>query len=158
MGDRVYTGSMDNTALGTAVEDIFSLKSPAGKGAELHHMQLSAAAVTTAAEIRLRFKRGVGTLGGSTGGSAPTPQPTDPGDTQAAACTFHFGDTTQATATTFTVLLYFQWNVLLPFDYMPGPETSDREKIDVSSILVLDLPATIVAVTASGFMKWREYP
>lgn len=158
MGDRVYTGVMDNTAIGTAVQDIFSLRTPAGKGAELHHMQLSAAAVTTAAEIRMRFRRGTGSItAGSGGTNVSVMNPTDPGDTQAAACVFHYGDTTQAIAT-FVNLEFFQWNVLLPFDYMPGPETSDREKLDVSSILVLDLPAVIVAVTASGFMKWREYP
>jgi hypothetical protein len=157
MGSRVYEGYMDNAAIGTAVQDVFSLKSPAGKGAELHHMQLSAAGVNTAAEIRMRLKRGTTiTVNGSVG-SAPTPNPADPGDTQAAACTFHYGDTTQYAAT-FVNLVPFQWNVLLPFDYMPGPEVDDRERIDVSSVLVLDLPAVIVAVTASGFVKWREYP
>jgi hypothetical protein len=158
MGRRVYEGMMDNAVIGTAVQDIFSLKTPAGKGAQLHHVQLSAAGVTSAAEVRMRLKRGTGTLGGSTGGTAPTVSPADPGDSQASACTFHINDSNQATAT-FVNLLGFQWNVLLPFDYMPGPEDEDREVIDVSSILVLDLPAAISpAVTASGLMKWREMP
>jgi hypothetical protein len=160
MGSRTYNGYMDNAVIGTAVQDIFSLKTPAAKGAQLHHVSLTAGGVTTVAEIRMRLKRGTGTLGGSTGGTnVTTLPPADPGDTQASGCTFHYGDTTQATATAFVNLVPFQWNVLGPFDYMPGPEDGDREAIDVSSILILDLPAVIAAsLTASGFMKWREYP
>lgn len=158
MGRRIYSVPMDNATIGTAVQDIFSIKTPAGKGAQLHHVQLSAAAVTTAAEIRMRLKRGTGTLGGSTGGTVVTPAIVDVGDTLVAASVAHINDTTQATATAFVTLEFFQWNVLLPFDYMPGPEDEDRDTCDVSSILVLDLPAVIVAVVASGFLKYRELP
>jgi len=71
-----------------------------------------------------------------------------------------FTDTTQATTTgNFTGLaIYFNWNVLLPFDYMPGPEDEDRETALVSQALILDLPAVITATTMSGFIKWREVP
>ena len=94
------------------------------------------------------------------GGTVVTPGIVDAGDTLAATAVAHVNDTTQATTTgNFTGLVeYFQWNVLLPFDYMPGPEDADRETALVSQALILDLPATIVATVMSGFIKWREIP
>ena len=159
MGRRVYVASFDNVAVGTAVQDIFSLKASASKGIQLHHIHLEAAGVTTAAQIRLRLKRGTATVTQGSGGSAPTPAIVDVGDTLAAAAVAHCNDTVQATTSgSFTTLGLFQWNVLLPFDYMPGPEDEDREVADVSQALILDLPAVITATTMSGFIKWREMP
>jgi hypothetical protein len=151
---------MDNATIGTGVQDIFSIKTPASKGAQLHHVQLSAAAVTAVAEVRMRLKRGTATVTLGSGGTAPTAAIVDPGDTQVAASTCHINDTTQATTSgVFTALEFHQWNVLLPFDYMPGPEDEDRDACDVSQALILDLPAAISpAVVASGFFKFRELP
>jgi hypothetical protein len=159
MGRRVYQGGFDNVSVGTAVQDIFSLLAPSSKGIILHHIHLEAASITTAAQIRMRLKRGSATVTNGSGGSAPTPTPTDAGDSLAAAATLHCNDTTQSTTSgAFSVLGYFQWNVLLPFDYMPGPEAEDSEKALISQNLVLDLPAVIVATTISGFIKWEEIP
>jgi len=159
MGRRIYSVPMDNATIGTAVQDVFSIKTPATKGAQLHHIQLSAAAVTTVAEIRMRLKRGTATVTQGSGGSAVTPAIVDFGDTLAAASVAHINDTTQATTSgAFTTLEFFQWNVLMPFDYMPGPEDEDRDTCDVAQALILDLPAVIVAVVASGFLKYRELP
>lgn len=159
MGRRIYVAGFDNIAVGTAVQDIFSLLAGSAKGIQLHHIHLEAAGVTTAAQIRMRLKRGTATVTQGSGGTNVTPAIVDAGDTLAATATAHVNDTTQATTTgAFTTLAQFQWNVLLPFDYMPGPEDEDRECALVSQALILDLPASITQTTISGFIKWRELP
>jgi len=160
MGRRIYSVPMDNANIGTAVQDIFAVKTPANKGAQIHHVQLCAGAVSAVAEIRMRLKRGTATVTLGSGGTVPTPAIVDVGDTLAAASVAHINDTTQATTSgAFTTLEFFQWNVLMPFDYMPGPEDEDRDTCDVSQALILDLPAAITpAVVASGFFKYRELP
>jgi hypothetical protein len=159
MGRRIYVASFDNVAVGTAVQDIFSLLAGSAKGIQLHHIHLEAAGVTTAAQIRLRLKRGTATITNGSGGTNVTPVIVDAGDTLAATATAHVNDTTQATTNgAFSTLAMFQWNVLLPFDYMPGPEDEDREVALVSQALILDLPAGITQTTISGFIKWRELP
>lgn len=160
MGRRIYSAGFDNATLGTAVQDIFSLLASATKGVQLHHIHLEAASVTSPAQIRMRLKRGTATVTQGSGGSAPTPGAVDAGDTLAATAVLHCNDTVQATTTgNFTGLVeYFQWNVLLPFDYVPQSEDEDREVGLVAQALILDLPATITATVASGFIKWREIP
>jgi hypothetical protein len=160
MPRRIYAGGFDNVSIGTAVQDIFSVKSGASNGIKLHHIHLEAASVTTAAQIRMRLKRGTATVTQGSGGSAPTPGAVDVNDSLAAGSVLHCNDTTQATTSgNFTgLVIYFQWNVLLPFDYMPGPEDEDRDRCTVSQALILDLPAVITATTVSGFIKWEEYP
>lgn len=159
MGRRIYVAPFDNVAIGTAVQDIFSLLAGTTKGIQLHHIHLEASGVTTAAQIRLRLKRGTATVTQGSGGTVPTPAIVDAGDTLASTTVAHVNDTSQATTTgAFTSLAFFQWNVLLPFDYMPGPEDEDREVALVSQALILDLPAVITATTMSGFIKWREMP
>lgn len=160
MGRRIYTAGFDTAALGTAVQDVFSLLAPAAKGVQLHHIHLEAAGVTSPAQIRLRLKRGTVTVTQGSGGTAPTPGMVDAGDTLAAGAILHCNDTTQATTTgNFTgLVIYFQWNILLPFDYVPQSEDEDREVALPGQLLALDLPTTIVATTASGFIKWREIP
>lgn len=159
MSARVYTAGFDNVAMGTAVQDIFSLKAGAAKGIQLHHIHLEAAAVTTPIQIRMRLKRGTATVTQGSGGSTPTPGLVDVGETLASTSTLHCNDTAQATTTgNFTGLIkYFQWNLLLPFDYIP-PSEEDRETCDVAQAFILDLPATITAFTGSGFITWREWP
>ena len=160
MGRRIYSAGFDTVSIGTAVQDIFSLLAGTTKGIQLHHIHLEASGITTAAQIRLRLKRGTATVTQGSGGSTPTPGFVDSGDTLAATAVLHCNDTSQATTSgNFTTLLeYFNWNVLLPFDYMPGPEDEDRETGLVNQALILDLPAVIVATTVSGFIKWRETP
>lgn len=159
MGRRVYQAGFDNVACGTAVQDLFSLLAGTAKGIILHHIHMEAASITTAAQLRLRLKRGTATVTQGSGGSTPSIIATDAGDSLAATAVLHCNDTTQATTSgAFSTMALFQWNVLLPFDYMPGPESEDREKALVSQALILDLPAVIVATTISGFIKWEETP
>lgn len=160
MGRRIYKSGVDTVAIGTAVQDIWSLLAGASNGIQLHWMQCTAASVTTAAQLRLRLKRSnATTVTQGSGGTAPNKNLVDDGDTKAAGSTVHANDTTQLVAGSLTVYQeYFQWNVLLPFDYMPGPEDEDRPACSVSEAFVLDLPAVIVATTISQNVSWREYP
>jgi hypothetical protein len=162
MGRRIYTAGFDTISLGTAPMDIWSLFNGTSNGAQLHWLQLTASAVTTAAQERMRLKRGTITVTQGTGGTTPAKNLVDDGDTKVSGATLHANDvTTQATTTgNFTGFLeYFQWNVLLPFDYMPGPEDEDRPADGVSEIFILDFPASpAVAYVCSSFLRWREYP
>lgn len=158
MGRRIYMAGFDNVSIGAAVQDIFSLKASAAKGIQLRHIHLEAAGITTAAQIRMRLKRLTATVTQGSGGSVPTIVPVDATDSLAAAAILHVNDTSQATGGATQVFGYFQWDVLLPFDYMPGPEDEDRETADVAQALILDLPSTITATTVSGFIKWAERP
>lgn len=160
MGRRIYNAGIDTITIGTAVQDIWSLLAGGTNGIQLHWVQLTAASVTTAAQVRLRLKRGTATVTIGSGGSTPAKNLTDDGDTKASASTLHANDTVQATTSgNFTALVkYFQWNVLLPFDYMPGPEDEDRDACGVAEAFILDLPATIAATVVSSFIQWREYP
>lgn len=160
MGRRVYTSGIDNVSIGTAVQDIWLLFAGASNGIQLHWFQITAAGVTTAAQIRMRLKRGTATVTAGSAGSTPAKNLIDDGDTKASGATVHANDTTQATTSgNFTGLVkYWQWNVLLPWDYMPGPEDEDRDTCSVSEALIIDLPAVITATTVSSFITWREYP
>jgi hypothetical protein len=160
MGRRIYKSAVDTVAIGTAVQDIWMIHSAASNGVQLHWAQCTAASVTTAAQLRLRLKRGTATVTNGSGGTAPAMNLVDDGDSKAAGSTVRANDTTQATTSgNFTGFVeYFQWNVLLPFDYMPGPEDEDRPTCSVSEALILDLPAVIVATTISENVSWREYP
>jgi hypothetical protein len=158
VGRRIYEAGFDNQSIGSAVQDIFSLLAPATKGIQIHWVHLSAAAVTSPAQIRLRIGRATATVTQGTGGTAPTGFSTDAGDTLASVVTCHCNDTTQATTTGTFFYKYDQWNVLLPYDYQPGPEDEDRDAVLISQLWRLDLPGVVTAVVASGFIKWRELP
>jgi hypothetical protein len=156
--DRIYTAMFDNVTV-SAVQDVFSLKAGAANGIVLHHIMISAGGVTAAAEIRLRLKRLPATVTIGSGGSAPTVQFADSGDTKASTLTnLRANDTTQATTSgTAQILLPWQWNVLNFFEHLPVPE--DREHFAAAEACVLDIAATPGAATIlSGWIKWAEVP
>lgn len=156
MGQRVYSTFFENVTI-AAVQDIFLLKAGAANGVELHQIDLSAGGVTAPAEIRIRVKRLPATVTNGSGGTAPTMSPTDSGDTKAATATVRANDTTQATTSGTSITLQaHQWNVLLPFQYLPAPE--DREVIQPSEALVLDIAGAPASTVVSGTIKWRELP
>lgn len=154
--DLVYTVRFDNVTI-AAVQDIFNLKASANKGLEVRQISLSAGAVTSPAEIRLNLKRHPVTVTQGSGGTTPTAQKVDSRNPVAATATPHANDTSQGTTSgTAVILESWQWNVLLPFDYMPGPTDSDRDSCDVSEALILEVVATPASTVVSGFFKWAE--
>lgn len=156
MGHRVYAANFENVTI-AAVQDVFSLRAAGAQGAELHHIMLSAGAVTAAAEIRLRLRRLPATVTAGSVGTAPTISAIDSGDTKTATCVVRANDTTQATTSgTALTLLAWQWNVLGMFEHLPAPE--DRENIQPGEALVLDIPGAPASTVVSGFIKWLEEP
>lgn len=154
MKEYVFVVPIENVSIGTAVQDIFALKSGAASPIEIHQIHLDAVA-TSAANLRMRLRTATATVTLGSGGSAVTPIKMD--DAQpAAAATSHINDTSQAsTSGAFTTMMGFNWDVVLPFDYLPAPE--DRPKCKAGGEgFVLDLPATITATTVSGYIKWSE--
>jgi hypothetical protein len=141
-----------------AVQDLFALKAGAVNGIEIHQIDLSAGGVTAPAEIRLLMKVAPATVTLGTGGTAPTISPVDSGDTKAAAATGRANDITTQMSTTGTMktLQAHQWNVLLPWQYLPAPE--DREVIQGGEGFALNIPAAPASTIISGTIKWRELP
>ena len=118
---------------------------------------MSAGGVTSPAEIRLRLKILPATVTAGTGGSAPVVSPADSGDTKAATATPRANDTAQATSSgTVKILQAWQWNVLLPWQYLPAPE--DRDVIQANEQITLDIPGAPVSTIVNGSITWRELP
>jgi hypothetical protein len=157
MGQRVYSTFFDNVTV-AAVQDLFSIKAGATNGVELHQVDFSAGAVTAAAEIRILLKCAPVTVTAGTGGTAPVMSPKDTGDTKAATAVVRANDiTTQMTSSgTIKTLAAWQWNVLMPFQYLPAPE--DREVIQALEGLSLVVAATPASTVISGTIVWRELP
>lgn len=157
MGQRVYSMMFDNATV-AAVQDLLMLKAGSANGVELHQIDLSAGGVTAPAEIRLRLKRLPATVTPGSGGSTPTINAVDSGDTKGTTlAAAHANDTVQATTSgTVALLAAWQWNVLTPWQYLPAPE--DREIIQAGEALVLDIPGTPASTAVSGTIKWRELP
>jgi hypothetical protein len=156
MGQRIYKQILENVTI-AAVQDIFSLKAGAANGCELHQIDLSAGGVIAPAEIRLRLKIGSTVVSQGSGGTAPTPSNASSGDTKAANAVLHCNDTTPATTTgAFRSCGAWQWNVLLPFQYLPAPE--DREEIAAGEAVILEIPTggTPASTVVSGTIVWRE--
>jgi hypothetical protein len=158
MGRRVYTSGVNSASIGTPVQDIWTVLAGASNGIQLHWVQLSAVSVATAIQNGIRLKRGTG-VGLGSGGSQPAKNLVDDGDTKASGSTVHANDTAQASGTFTSLTKYWFWNLLLPFDYMPGPEDEDRDTCSVSEALIVDLPGvTPGPQTIDQNITWREYP
>lgn len=157
MGQRVYKATFENVTLSAAIQDVLALRAGSSNGIELHMIDLSAGGVVAPAEIRLRLKRLPATVTNGSGGSNPTGVAADSGDTKASTATVRANDTTQATTSgTAAILGAWQWNVLLPWQYLPAPE--DRDVIQPNEALVLDIPGAPVSTVVSGTIVWRELP
>src|SRR4051794_39213213 len=112
MADRLYTAAIDAVTI-AAVQDIFMLKAGAANGTVIHQIRVSAGGVTSPAELRLRLKRLPATVTNGSGGTTPTINFVDTGDSKAATATLRANDTTQATTSgTAQILAGEQWNVL----------------------------------------------
>ena len=157
MGQRSYVAQFENVSI-AAVQDIFSLKASGTKGFEIHQIELGSIGQTSPTEFRLSLTRVPVTMTQGSGGSVPTINPLDAGDSLPAVVVAHANDTTQSTSTgTIATLLSTTWNVLMPFQYLPAPE--DRPTALVNQGVALTLNAAPGAATSvSGFIKWREFP
>jgi hypothetical protein len=158
MGQRVYTTIFDNVNI-AVIQDLFSLKAGAANGIEIHQIDFSAGGVTAPAEFRILLRSFPATVTSGTGGTAPVISPSDSGDTKASTATARANDITTQMSTSGTAKTVgaYQWNVLMPFQYLPAPE--DRDVIQAAEGFSCNVPsAPGVAVLVSGTIKWRELP
>jgi hypothetical protein len=154
---RVYTVEFENVAV-TAAQDLFSLDAATDKPIELVALELAQnTELGDAAEEQLRFRviRGHTTVG--SGGSAPTPQPTSPGDT-AAGFTARVNDTTIASAGTGVNLLSTSYNVRVGYAWGPVPYGMGFWTSGTSILVVRLLAAPADSVSMSGTATIVEYP
>jgi len=151
---RIYKVPMAAVSVGTARQDLFSVKCGAG-GLILHAIHMGCSN-TAAAPLRLGLKRATATITLGSVGTAVTPITCNFNDA-AAAATSHVNDTTQSTTTgAFTTIWEDTWDTVLPWDYMPPPE--HRESIILNQGLVLEFPAVVTAATVNGWMTFEEVP
>ena len=159
MAERVLVFNFENVSV-SAVVDFFSIKCGTANGLELRGFSLSAGGQASPTEVRVRLKRITGaTVTQGSGGTVATPVMVDTGiGAVGAKGVAHTNDTTQATGTTVTTILPWQWNMLADLLYVPTtPE--ERESIGASELLCVDLAAAPAAATNfSGWIKFVEYP
>lgn len=157
MAGRMYTVQFNNLAI-SALQDLFEVLSATDSVTIVHGFSLfQTSDVGDAAEeiLRLETVRGIGTVTSGLGGTTPTAQPIDDGDTA-------FGGTVEANNTTrmaagtgsLETLEMFGWNVRIPLTHFWTPET--RPVITPGNRWTLSLPAAPTdAITTSG-MLWLE--
>lgn len=92
----MYTIECDNVSV-SAAQDILMAISGASRVIKVHAVQMGANGQTTVGNYRIRLQRLPATVTNGSGGTAPTPQLTNPNDS-AASFTARANDTTQATS------------------------------------------------------------
>lgn len=155
---RMYTAQFNAVAV-SAAQDLFEIAAPADAVLKIHDWTaFQVSDVGDAAEeiLRLETVRGMGAVTSGSGGSAPTAQPNEDGDTA-------FGGTVEANNTTrmavgsgsLETLEQYGWNVRLPMEKVYTPET--RPVISPSNRWTLSLPAAPAdALTMSGTVTIEE--
>jgi hypothetical protein len=154
---RCYTVNFEDVTV-SAVQDLFSLDAASDKPIELVALEFAQNTETgDAAEEQLRIKvtRGNTTVG--SGGTAPTPQPTSPGDT-AAGLTARVNDTTQASAGTAVDLISTAFNVRVGYSWGPVPFGMGIWTSGTSLLVVKLMAAPADALDLSGTATIIEYP
>lgn len=150
---RMYTAQFNAVAV-TAQQDFFEVVAPADAVVVLHGIELSQVTETGDAmeeQLQILLKRGQTTSG--SGGSTVTPNPTEFGDA-AFGGTVEANNTTKATAGTITTHQVPDWNVRMPYLFIPTPEM--RFKLSPSQRATLELATTPAdSITISGCI-WIE--
>jgi hypothetical protein len=158
MGSRVYVMQFENVAI-SAVQDIFFVKAGTANGLKLRYICLGAIGQTSATEFRLSLKRYTGaTVTAGSGGSTPTVNLVNDGDTKATTtAAAHANDTSQASSTTTQTLESYTWDVLLPWEYQPA-DVDERAACLAGEGLGLTLNAAPSSTNCSGTIRWEETP
>lgn len=153
MGRR-YTAQFSAVAV-TAQQDLLEIVAPADAVVIIHAMELSQ--VTEAGDaaeeqLQILVKRGATTSG--SGGTSVTPNPLEFGDA-AFGGTVEANNTTKATAGTITTHQVPDWNVRMPYLYIPTPEM--RLVLSPSQRMTIELATTPAdSITMSGSVHLEE--
>jgi hypothetical protein len=157
---RVYTAQFTEVTV-SAAQDFFELLAPADAIVVVHELHLGQDALAGDSNediLSILLKRGVGTVTSGSGGSVPTAQPVEDGDSA-------FGGTVEANNTTKMVVgtgtieqLYaWAWNIRVPFEKIWTPET--RPVISPSNRITVELanaPGATITTGVSGSITFEE--
>lgn len=155
---RLYTAQFNAVAV-TAAQDLFEIVAPADAALKVHDWTVFQTSDTgDAAEeiLRLETVRGVGSVTSGSGGSTPTAQPIEDGDTAFGGTVEANNTTRMATGTgTLETLEQYGWNIRMPMEKIYTPEC--RPVISPSNRWTLALPAAPAdSITVSGNITFEE--
>ena len=153
MTGRVYTVSFEGVSI-TAVQDLVTIFTGV-KAVKIHSAWLGQITATAVGNLNVSLRRLPATVTAGSAGTAPTPQPLNPGDA-AATVTAHANDTTRSTTGgTISYLAYDVCNVINGYLFLPPAE--DRPVIAPSQAFVFSLDtAPSGAETFSGGVTVEE--
>ena len=156
---RMFSARFEGVAVSVA-QDVFSLGSPTSGIGLLHYCTLGQDSdVGDSGEIMeiIRIVTGNTTVG-NTGGTAPTAIPFQLGDTP--TVTVRANDTVEVSAGAQVIKYSGIWNVRIPWEYIPTPETRIHfgELIaGTTTFLAVQLPNNPASpITMSGTIIWEE--
>lgn len=155
---RKYTAVFNEVAV-TAQQDFFEVLAPTDAIVVIHDFELSQSTDVKDAEeemLHLVVKRGIGSVTSGTGGTTPTAQPIEDGDT-AFGGTVEVNNTTKMVVGTGTIetLASLNWNIRVPFQKIYTPET--RPVISPGNRLTIELGTTPAdSITISGTITFEE--
>jgi len=155
-GYGTYTASFNQVSI-SAVQDLWEILFPSDCAALLLGIYFSQNTDVADAEEEILYtslRRVTGAPTSGSGGSTPTPRPTQTG-MPASGATVEANNTTQLSGGTNVVLEPIEFNLRLPDKSIYIPE--ERYIFSPSERVVLELEkAPADAITASGFIKWTE--
>ncbi len=153
---RKYTITVDAVSV-SAAQDVFEITGASNKLLIIHEIKISQssdAGDAQSEQLKVIMKRFTGAYTSGSGGSSPTPRPTDPGS-PSASFTAEINNASQATGGTSVNLLADSFNVIGPgYHYLPIPES--RIVIAPSSALVVCITAPADAITLNGYAVVEE--
>lgn len=151
---RMYTAQFNGVAV-TAQQDFFELVAPAEAAVLVHGFVLGQTTEAGDAEeefLSILVKSGQTTSG--SGGTAPTPVPTD-FNSAAAGATTEVNNTTKATAGTIVTHHADAWNVRSQYLWLPSPEM--RFHLAPSRRFTVELATTPAdSITMNGTIYFEE--
>ena len=151
---RIYTVQITQVAV-TATQDLFEINPAAGKNCKILALYMSQTTDFKDAEeeiLGVLIKAGQTTSG--SGGSAPTPNPTNVTDA-AAGFTAEANNTTKATAGTIITHHADAWNVRMPYQLIV-PEEMQIE-LTGSRRLTVEITAPADSITMNATLYVKEY-
>jgi len=152
---RMYTVQFENVSV-TAAQDFFEITPADDKVCVVHAIFLSQSSEVGDAQeemLRAQIIRGHTTSG--SGGTTPTPEPTNPNDA-AAGFTAEVNNTTIASAGTTGIIHSEAFNVRTGWVYIPTPEMRPMVKQTNTTLVVRLLAAPADAVSMIGTLYVEE--
>ena len=143
---RVYSSSLQTTSQ-TAAQDIVELIAATNVAVRILEVEVTST-LTTDERNHIMLHRGTAT---GSGGSAGTEVPLDPGF-PAADSLIEFNNTTQSADA--NILRRTEWSCLVPYHYLPTPETVIT--IPGGGLFIVALEETITSTTITATIVWEE--